>query len=157
MKAKIYHHLKLISVGGTDGGGRWGPTRGTCPVAEPGCGPSRGPRMLNVPSQAFPAPGSQQRVSSQGRSKVSGDAVRSTTNSNALSVFELLKLAAVSPLGTPLPAWLHFCLKLSSPVFCSLRSKIQAEQWRWLGMIGVCKPAVRFSATSPSRTPLCIR
>lgn len=34
-----------------------------------------GPRMLNVPSQAFPAPGSQQRVASQGRSKVSGDAV----------------------------------------------------------------------------------
>ena len=70
MKAKIYHHLKLISVGGTDGGGRWGPTRGTCPVAEPGCGPSRGPRMLNVPSQAFLGPGSQQRVSYQGRSKV---------------------------------------------------------------------------------------
>lgn len=44
-------------------------------VAEPGSGPGRGPRMLNVPSQAFPAPGSQQRVASQGRSKVSGDAV----------------------------------------------------------------------------------
>lgn len=55
---------------GTDSGGRWSPANRACPVAEAGCGPSRGPRMLNVPSQAFPAPGSQQRVASQGRSKV---------------------------------------------------------------------------------------
>lgn len=51
------------------------PARRACLVAEPVRGPGSGPRMLNVPSQAFPAPGSQQRVASQGRSKVSGDAV----------------------------------------------------------------------------------
>lgn len=55
---------------GAGGGGCWGPARRACLVAEPVRGPGSGPRMLNVPSQAFPAPSSQQRVSSQGRSKV---------------------------------------------------------------------------------------
>lgn len=40
-------------------------------AADPGQGPGEGSRMLNVPSQSFPGPSSQQRVASGGRSKVS--------------------------------------------------------------------------------------
>lgn len=48
-----------------------GSSRVRLSVSDPGQSPGQGSRMLNVPSQSFPAPSSQQRVASGGRSKVS--------------------------------------------------------------------------------------
>uniref|UniRef100_A0ABI7X7G1 Cytochrome b5 reductase 4 n=1 Tax=Felis catus TaxID=9685 RepID=A0ABI7X7G1_FELCA len=49
---------------------RGGRAERSCPAVDPEQGPGQGSRMLNVPSQSFPAPSSQQRVASGGRSKV---------------------------------------------------------------------------------------
>ncbi|XP_008590819.1 PREDICTED: cytochrome b5 reductase 4-like [Galeopterus variegatus] len=47
-----------------------GPAEQVLPTTDHGRGPGQGARMLNVPSQSFPAPSSQQRIASGGRSKV---------------------------------------------------------------------------------------
>ena len=62
--------------------------------ADPGQGPGQGSRMLNVPSQSFPGPSSQQRVASGGRSKVSA------LQSSLLAGISLLRYAFPPPVLT---------------------------------------------------------
>lgn len=91
-------------------------------AADPGQGPGQGSRMLNVPSQSFPGPSSQQRVASGGRSKVS--ALQSSLLagiSASGTVRSLLRYAFPPPVPT---SGFHSLLPLLAISFRSLGSPV---------------------------------